>query len=62
MENLNQTERDVLKGIISSLKESTESNLYPGDLNQWVQYANKMKFTINALIPVLEIMSEKDKK
>lgn len=60
MEKLTKVERDIIRGLIESLKDSTNSVFISGDLSQWSRFAIKMKTTINAIIPTLEAFCKED--
>ena len=49
-------ERNLLKVIRKSLLEATETNWNCGDHEQWLNYAKKMRITIDTQMVILETL------
>lgn len=54
------TERLVIKELVESLNKSTETSWTSGYLNDWIDWAKKMKAVIQTSTPILEKLSSEE--
>jgi hypothetical protein len=54
---MEKTQKQVLKAIADRLDEVSNVSLYPGNFDQWTNWARKMKDTIQSVTPILNTIS-----
>lgn len=55
---MEKTEKLILKDIVNRLDEVSNVNLYPGNFDQWTNWARKMKETIQSVTPIINTIAE----
>lgn len=55
---MEKTEKQILKDIVNRLDEVSYVNLYPGNFDQWANWARKMKETIQSVTPIINTIAE----
>ena len=54
---MEKTQKEILKAIADRLDEVSNVSLYPGNFDQWTNWAMKMKETIQSVTPILNTIS-----
>lgn len=59
MTEYNKTEKKIILDVANSLSVSSVRPFDTGDINEWHEYASKMKSVIDTVIPILTTLGNK---
>ena len=54
---MDETNKQIIQDVANQLNNSITTNWSSGDLEQWSNYAKRMKNTIIAVVPILKTLA-----